>query len=64
MQAAGTAQPIALGQGEGEALFRGGLAIIKAGGKATEGRCAVIENLAAKGLPDPARLARVAASRI
>jgi len=49
MQAAGTAQPIALGQGEGEALFRGGLAIIKAGGKATEGRCAVIENLAAKG---------------
>jgi mannose-6-phosphate isomerase-like protein (cupin superfamily) len=48
--AAGKAQPIALGEGEGEALwFLGVLATIKAGGKATEGRFAVIENLAPKG---------------
>lgn len=48
--AAGKAQPIALGEGEGEALwFLGVLATIKAGGEATEGRFAVIENLAPKG---------------
>ena len=48
--AAGKTQPIALGEGEGEALwFLGVLATIKAGGGATDGRFAVIENLAPKG---------------
>lgn len=47
--AAAKAQPIALGEGEGEALwFLGVLATIKAGGEATEGRFAVIEHLAPK----------------
>jgi len=52
--AAGKAQPIALGQGEGEALwFLGSLATIKADGAASGGRFAVIEHLAPKGAGSP-----------
>ena len=43
-------QPIALTREEGEALwFLGVLAIIKASGETTGGRCAIIEHLAPRG---------------
>ncbi len=48
------ASPIALQQGEGEALwFLGGLVTIKAAGEATAGRVTVIEHLAPKGTGSP-----------
>jgi mannose-6-phosphate isomerase-like protein (cupin superfamily) len=47
-------EPIALGPGEGEALwFLGVLSIVKAGGEASGGRFALIEQLAAKGHSPP-----------
>jgi quercetin dioxygenase-like cupin family protein len=52
--AAGKAQPIGLGEGEGEALwFHGSLVTIKAGGEATGGRFAVTEHLVPKGTGSP-----------
>jgi quercetin dioxygenase-like cupin family protein len=49
-----TAEPIALGPGEGEALwFFGGLTTIKAAGTQTGGRVAVTENLAPRGSGSP-----------
>ena len=48
------AKPIALGQGEGEALwFLGVLATIKASAETTDGRVAVIEHLAPQGGGSP-----------
>ena len=47
-------QPIALTREEGEALwFLGVLAIIKASGETTGGRCAIIEHLAPRGAGSP-----------
>jgi quercetin dioxygenase-like cupin family protein len=52
--AAGKAEPIALGQGEGEALwFLGSLVTVKAGGEATGGRFAIVEHLAPGGAGSP-----------
>ena len=52
-------QPIALREGEGEALwFLGGLLTIKASAATTGGRMAVIENLAAEGPASPLHVHR------
>lgn len=54
---AGKAEAIALGQGEGEALwFLGSLVSVKADGAATGGRFAVVEHLAPKGAAAPLHL--------
>jgi quercetin dioxygenase-like cupin family protein len=54
-----SAQPIALRQGEGEALwFLGTLVTIKAGSETTAGRVAVIEHLAPRGAGSPLHVHR------
>jgi quercetin dioxygenase-like cupin family protein len=59
MSEATSAQPIALGQAEGEARwFLGGLTTIKASGDQTDGRVAVTENWAPRGHGSPLHVHR------